>query len=269
MTQSPLPEERESQRLKVLREYHILDTQPEQEFDALVELAASVCGTPIALITFFDEGREWCKAKWGLDLSEALRTLSLHQRTLVGQEVVEMGDTSEDPRFAASHGGKEGPLIRFYAGAALYSPDGYLLGSLCVIDTIPRSISNKQKKALRTLANQIVSHLELRKRLMTWAEVITGQKQANQRLKAQEQLVQGCYDASKQFLVISDYWKALASALPTIGKALEVTRISIYEHTHLPDTQSGFVRRFYWSENGEDVPVNSGPSSLFSYARAD
>jgi PAS domain S-box-containing protein len=399
MIKSYPSEELEQQRLEALKSYQILDTQPEREFDTLVELAALMCQAPIALLTFLDEARQWFKAKQGLNLFETDRSVSFCQHLLVEQDLYEISDASIDPRFKANPLVTGEPGIRFYARAPLYSPDGYLLGSLCIIDTIPRSLSEEQKKTLRTLASQVVSNLELRKQkllpeaknrpageqnqgqhypatedscmllqtfvehspaaiamvdyqmrfvllsrkwlsdymlegqnligksfyevfpsipnylrdgardcldnglektgeflqeraqgsaewlrweikpwfhssgdkggLIILTENITRRKETEQQLKANDQLMKGLNFASNQFVTISNYIKALESALPIVGEALEVDQIHIYQNTNLSENQPGFVRRYYWAEDEDkESREQTLHSPTLSYAQA-
>lgn len=155
----------EFQRLQALHRYQILDTEFEKEFDNLVKLASHICHTPMSLISFVAEDRQWFKAKLGVEARETPREFSLCDHTIRQQQLMEVKDASLDKRFCDNPLVKGTPAIRFYAGMPLTTPDGFNLGTLCVIDQKPRELSMEQKIALETLATQVVTQLELRVKL--------------------------------------------------------------------------------------------------------
>ncbi|MBI2485738.1 MAG: PAS domain S-box protein [Deltaproteobacteria bacterium] len=155
----------ETSRLKTLRRYKILDTIPEEKFDDITRLASHICGTPIAIINFIDENRQWFKSKVGLDLSETSLDVSFCKHAIQQPDIFIVRDALEDERFANNPFVTSDPNIRFYAGMPLVTPEGYRLGTLCVIDKVPRDLSFNQKEALRTLGRQVITHLELRRNL--------------------------------------------------------------------------------------------------------
>ncbi len=153
----------EPERLEALRRYDILDTPPESVYDDLTQLAAHVCQTPIALLTFVDEERQWFKSFLGTDIRETERELSFCAHAILNpSEVTIVEDMQEDARFADNALVTGRPHVRFYAGAALITPDGYPLGTLCVADVTPRSLTPAQINALRALSHLAVTQLELR-----------------------------------------------------------------------------------------------------------
>jgi GAF domain-containing protein len=158
----PIPKD-EKKRLQVLWQYDVLDTVPEEVFDDLTELAARICGAPIALITLVDENRQWFKSRVGLTVSETSRDISFCGHAILQSDLFIVPDATKDKRFADSRLVKSSPKIRFYAGAPLVTPDGHALGTLCVIDNVPRELSADQKTALRVLARHVMNQLELRR----------------------------------------------------------------------------------------------------------
>jgi signal transduction histidine kinase/ActR/RegA family two-component response regulator len=150
----------ESARIAELRACEILDTPSEPEFDDLTQLAALICGVPIALISLVDVGRQWFKARVGLDTPETPRSMAFCTHALGSSEVMIIPDALEDDRFKANPLVLQEPKIRFYAGAPLVTKSGHVLGTLCVIDRIPRELTLEQSKALSILSRQVVSLLE-------------------------------------------------------------------------------------------------------------
>jgi PAS domain S-box-containing protein len=161
---TPLAPLNEPERLKALESYSIMDSLPEKEYDSITQLASYICGTPISLITLLDENRQWFKSSLGLDVTETPRDISFCQHTIMGEGVFEVNDALENELFANNPLVTGDPGIRFYAGAIIKDANGFTLGSLCVIDTKPRTLSDEQKNALKLLANQVVLLLDLRKK---------------------------------------------------------------------------------------------------------
>jgi signal transduction histidine kinase len=153
----------ETDRLSALYSLNVLDSPAEKDFDDIVALAAAICGTPMSLVSLIDVDRQWFKARIGTDLTETPREISFCSHAILGKDLLVVPDAREDSRFADNPlVGDEGG-IRFYAGAPLVTTDGFALGTLCVIDSEPRRLDLEQTQALRALARQVTSQLELRR----------------------------------------------------------------------------------------------------------
>jgi GAF domain-containing protein len=153
----------EKKRLKVLWQYEVLDSVPEEVFDDLTELAARICEAPIALITLVDEKRQWFKSTIGITVKETSRDISFCGHAICQSDLFIVPDATRDKRFSHNPLVIADPKIRFYAGAPLVTPDGHALGTLCVIDKVPRELTDDQKQALRVLARHVMTQLELRR----------------------------------------------------------------------------------------------------------
>lgn len=152
----------EQERLLELMRYEVLHTQYEEDFDQIVQLASSICKTPISTITLLDAHKQWFKAKVGIDNTDGDRDTSFCGHTILQSDILEVKDALTDERFHDNPLVLDDPKIRFYAGYPLVSPEGYALGTLCVIDNVPRSLTEEQKFTLRILGNQIMKMFELR-----------------------------------------------------------------------------------------------------------
>ncbi|WP_309602390.1 histidine kinase dimerization/phosphoacceptor domain -containing protein [Sphingomonas sp.] len=152
----------EPARLAALRAYDILDTPRESDFDEIVMLASRICEAPISVINLIDENRQWFKAETGLGVRETPLETSICAHVILEEEFVEIPDTRADRRMADNPLCLDEPGLRFYAGALLKSKDGYPIGSLCVLDHHPRTLNALQRDALRILADQVMTQLDLR-----------------------------------------------------------------------------------------------------------
>ncbi len=170
--------------MEALRRYELLDTLPEQALDDLTALAAHICGAPISLISLVDEKRQWFKSKSGLAASETPRDVSFCAHALHQADLFIVPDATTDDRFADNPLVTGDPSIRFYAGAPLLTPEGQALGTLCVIDRVPRQLTESQEQALRVLSRQVMAQLELRRQ--------------TRELAGRERLLQGIFDSEPE-----------------------------------------------------------------------
>lgn len=166
--------ETEDDRLAALMRVDILDTAPERGFDDIVALATQLCGTPVALVSLVDRDRQWFKARRGFEPCETDLDSSVCRHVLGMTGILEIEDLTTDPRTAANPLVTHDPHIRFYAGAPLTTRDGHTLGTLCVIDLLPRpgGLTPAQRGGLMALANQVMIQLDLRKAVAERDEVL-------------------------------------------------------------------------------------------------
>jgi PAS domain S-box-containing protein len=160
MKRAPTPEN-ESLRLDKLHHYQILDTSNETKFDQITKTIANVCNTKIALISLLDRDRQWFKSKFGLNVSETPRDISFCGHAIMGDDIFEIADAELDERFCDNPLFLNEPNVRFYAGMPLITADNFRLGTLCVIDSVAKQLTEQQKNVLRTFAQMIVELLEL------------------------------------------------------------------------------------------------------------
>jgi len=163
MTAAPLPSD-EADRLQTLQSFKILDTQPEKAFDDITRLAAHIFETPIVLVSLVDSQRQWFKSRVGMTDEQTTRQTSFCAHSILNpEEPLVVNDATLDPRFADNPLGTGDLHLRFYAGAPLVAPNGQPLGALCVIDRVPREITEVQRDALQVLARQVVAQMILRR----------------------------------------------------------------------------------------------------------
>lgn len=153
----------ELERLKALRSFNIMDTEPELFYDNVAELASYICGTSMAFVTFIEEERQWFKSKVGMDDSETSRDQAFCAYAIHQSDIMIVSDPMIDERFAHNPLVTSDPHIRFYAGAPLTTKDGFGLGTLCVVDSEKRQLTEEQLKALDRLRDMTMKYMELQK----------------------------------------------------------------------------------------------------------
>ena len=164
---APIPAH-EARRLAALHRYHILDTPAEPAFDDFAVLASTICQTPVAVVTFLDRNRQWCKARVGGAAGETAREHSFCAHTILTDAVLVVEDARRDPRFSDNPHVMADGGPRFYAGAPLIDAEGMALGAICVVDAKPRRLTPERGRALQALARQIILLLEFRRTARNW-----------------------------------------------------------------------------------------------------
>lgn len=162
----------ETERMEALLAYDVLDTPHEPVFQAIARLAAAITGSPIALISLVDKDRQWFKANWGLETRETPRDIAFCSHAIHSAELFEIPDTFKDPRFFDNPLVQSNPNIRFYAGHPLETDSGYKLGTLCVIDQIPKQLTEEQRNALKELSTVVMRLFEAHRQTRTIEEAL-------------------------------------------------------------------------------------------------
>lgn len=154
---------KEEKRLKALKSYDLLDSKNEVEFDRITKLASLICETPVSLISLIDEERQWFKSKIGVSVDETSRDIAFCNYAIQQNDIYEVFDASLDDRFRNNPLVVNDPHIKFYSGQPLIDPNGYVLGTLCVIDKEPKKLNTSQKEALKLLADEVIDIIVSRK----------------------------------------------------------------------------------------------------------
>ncbi len=215
---APLPAD-EKERLDELRQYRILDTLAESEYDDLVYLASKICGTPIALVSLVDQDRQYFKARVGLEVSETPRDVAFCAHAILKPELMVVNDAKADERFADNPLVKSDPNIRFYAGTPLITPAGHAMGTLCVIDRVPRTLDKAQRESLLALGRQVEALLSLRRAKSEAERLLLSlfPKPVADRLRADPHatIVEEYSEATILLCNVDDFWEVVGSRPPT------------------------------------------------------
>jgi diguanylate cyclase (GGDEF)-like protein/PAS domain S-box-containing protein len=197
----------EARRLARLRALAVLDTEHEALFDSLVRVAADVCGVPISLVSLVDTERQWFKAGVGLPgATETPREMAFCSHTILGDDVMEVPDATADWRFVDNPLVTGQPGIRFYAGAPLCMSDGSRIGTLCVIDRVPKKLDERQLGVLRHLASAVVQGLEFRERALHAVETLLHSEARQAQVYASTPAMLHSIDAAGLLVAVSDHW---------------------------------------------------------------
>jgi len=193
MSIPPIPPD-EPARLRLLRACDVLDTPPEPAFDDLVDHVAWICDTPMATVTLIDEDRQWFESRKGIAVSETPRDLAFCAYAILEEGLLIVPDATRDPRFADNALVTGPPGIRFYAGAPIRVGDGSAVGTVAVMDTVPRELDADHLRALQTIAGQVTALLEARRALADQRERLVGQVEEELR-RSDERLEQAFVSA--------------------------------------------------------------------------
>lgn len=205
-------------RLADLHLYNILDTPDEKEFDELRELAAQICNCPVSMISIIDRDRQWYKSKQGFNVAETPRDVAFCAHTILEDHLLVVEDMTKDVRFSDHPFVTGEQHVRFYAGSPIVSPTGQNLGTICVIDQQPRTLSDAQKRALEILSNQVTKLLELRLK----SQVI--EERASKLVSLKDQALQD-YIAGhdqEQLLIAKELHENIAQDLATTNLYLQM-----------------------------------------------
>ena len=222
-----MPCTNELTRLKAVYQFQGLDAVPNLALDDLTALAADLCQTPMALVSFIGADRQLVKSKVGITLTEIRRDFAFCNYTIRQSDVFVIPDTLADPRFATNPFVINAPNIRFYAGVPLVITGGCALGTLCVMDIEPRDLNQKQRKGLQTLSHQVVAQLELKRNTTKLRQTIPEIKQLKQQLITQELVGQQdsiLFNLANQIRNSLDLDTILQTAVNEIHSLLQVDR---------------------------------------------
>lgn len=264
----------ERERLATLRRFGVLDTPAEVAFDDLAEMAAQLCDTPMALVSLVDEQRQWFKARVGLDAHETSREMSFCAHALAGPHPLIVEDAAADPRFVDNDLVTGEPHLRFYAGIPLVVDGGHVLGTLCVLDVVPRSLTPVQLRQLQVLARQVVSQLELRRQSEALACEVADRTVVEAALRASETRYRALFESSPvgsaetlpdgTLVAVNPRLCQMLgySAEELIGRPYWIMRADLVDGDHVVRSFVGvgasatiFDRRLFRRKDGSTLPV--------------
>jgi two-component sensor histidine kinase len=259
----------ENDRLAALRSYRILDTPSEPEFDDLAQVAARVCQTPIAVINLIEDRRQWFKAETGLGLRETPLDVSICAYAILQPGLFVVPDLSKDPRFDCNLLITGEPRLRFYAGALLETSNGLPLGTLCVLDYVPRELTDDQAFILQTLARQVMSQLELRRAVEERDAALAASHRAEQRqsllvrelhhrIRNSLAMVQALFGATARTTgSVSELYRSFSARIASLAKTQTLLTEDYWQTVPLRDLALKELR--YFAEEGKPRVTLNGP----------
>jgi len=233
----------EERRLESLRMLNILDTLPEKDFDDIILIASQICETPIALISLVDNERQWFKAKIGLNDNETPRDIAFCSHAILQDDLFIVPDATKDERFSENPFVTKDPNVRFYAGAPLISPNGFPIGTVCVIDSKPRTLTSEQRNALSALSNQVSRLLQLKSELIK-----------SDAIQRRLEIKKTTLDNISEGTILHDAHGVILDFNPATLDMFGVTSEALLEKRSLP-THWKFL-----SEDGSPLPLDQRPS---------
>jgi diguanylate cyclase (GGDEF)-like protein/PAS domain S-box-containing protein len=274
----PKAESKEAARLEALRQCNILDTAAEEQFDDLTRLASLLCRTPVALISLVDKDRVWFKSRIGYKPKEIPRVGAFCTHAIRQTDLLVVGDTPKDERFKTSPLVNSEPYARFYAGMPLVTSEGHALGTLCVIDAIPRKLNQEQREALKVIARQVALLLESRRTCPSLPEderKTAGRKLSQESQNAYEARLRCVVDHNITGISFSDlegtiseandaFFKMVGYSRDDLDGKLNWRQITPKEHRHFDEQAienikaSGACEPFekeYTRKDGSRIPV--------------
>lgn len=198
----------ESARLEALARYRILDTEPERAFDDLALLASQICETPIALISLVDAHRQWFKARVGVSLTETERSIAFCSHAIEQPGFFIVPDARSHDLFRDNPLVVDAPGIAFYAGSPIVTPDGHALGTLCVLDRVPRTLTEDQLEALAALRRQVEAQMELRRNLVELRDALEARARAEAEQACLVEELRGALENVKKLSALLPYCSA-------------------------------------------------------------
>jgi PAS domain S-box-containing protein len=239
----------EAARLAELRSYEVLDTESEAAFDAIAKLAARILDVPIALVSLVDDDRQWFKARHGLEAAETGRDVSFCGHVVADDALLVVNDALDDARFADNPLVTGDPRVRFYAGAPLRTPGGFVLGTLCAIDHEPRTLSTKDRETLEMLASLAVDQLTLRRNRLRMELARVEAEDGARRLEV-------LFDAMAEGVVVQDRAGTISAANVSAERVLGLSMDQLTGRSSL-DPRWRSVR-----EDGSDFPGAEHPAMV-------
>jgi PAS domain S-box-containing protein len=248
----------EKKRLEELQEYGVLDTQAELEFDALTSIASQICAVPVAVINLVDAERVWFKSKVGIKELEMPRDQSFCNETLKQKKIVLVEDLTQDPRFSSMPLVLQDPKYRFYAGAPLINPRGHILGTLCLLDVKPRSLTEKQQAALLELSHLVTSQLEMRRNLRHLEATLSEKGRIEQELRSSRQEYKHIIDSANELIYRTDENGIITFFNPAATRLLKFNQDELINHHYTELVHPAYrrsVERFYGLQYFKKTPV--------------